>query len=79
MFLNPTPEWQRSVLEQRPMPSSDPARALANRLVKDRIYADRVAALAYELGFPVLEMDGSTTAIPSRANAAAAAATSSWC
>lgn len=59
VFLNPTPEWQRSVLEQRPMPSSDPDRALAHRLVKDRLYADRVAALARERGFPVLEMDGS--------------------
>lgn len=59
VFLDPTPEWQRSVLEQRPMPSSDPARALANRLVKDRLYADRVAALADEHGFPVLAMDGS--------------------
>lgn len=58
VFLNPTPGWQRSVLEQRPMPSSDPARALANRLVKDRLYADRVAALAREHGFPVLVMDG---------------------
>jgi acetyl-CoA acetyltransferase len=58
VFLNPTPEWQRTVLEQRPMPSSDPARALANRLVKDRLYADRVAALARERGFAVVEMDG---------------------
>lgn len=58
VFLKPTLEWQRRVLEQRPMPSSDPARALANRLVKDRLYADRVAALAREHGFPTLEMDG---------------------
>jgi len=41
------------------MPSSDPAQALANRLVKDRLYADRVAALARERGFPVVVMDGS--------------------
>jgi hypothetical protein len=41
------------------MPSSDPARALEARLVKDRLYADRVAALARERGFPVLVMDGS--------------------
>lgn len=59
VFLNPTPEWQRSVLEQRPMPSSDPARALANRLEKDRFYADRVAALAREHDFPVVMTDGS--------------------
>jgi hypothetical protein len=40
------------------MPSSDPDRALAARLVKDRLYADRVSALARECGFPVLAMDG---------------------
>jgi hypothetical protein len=59
VFLDPAPEWQRSVLSPRPMPSSDPARALEARLVKDRLYADRVAALARERGFPVLVMDGS--------------------
>jgi hypothetical protein len=59
LFLDPTPEFQREVLEPRPMPSSDPARALGARLVKDRIHADRVASLAREHGFPVLVMDGS--------------------
>jgi hypothetical protein len=59
VFLDPTPEFQRAVLEPRSMPSSDPARALDARLVKDRLYADRVAALARELGFPVVVMDGS--------------------
>jgi hypothetical protein len=58
VFLDPTPDWQRAVLLPRPMPSSDPDRALANRLVKDRLYADRVADLARERGFPVLAMDG---------------------
>jgi hypothetical protein len=58
VFLDPTPEWQRAVLVPRPMPSSDPDRALAARLVKDRLYADRVSALARECGFPVLAMDG---------------------
>src|SRR5690348_17571561 len=58
VFLDPTPEFQRAVLLPRPMPSSDPARALEARLVKDRLYADRVAALAREHGFPVLAMDG---------------------
>src|SRR5215475_5964684 len=58
VFLDPTPEWQREILSTRSMPSSDPARALANRLVKDRLYADRVTALAQALGFPVIEMDG---------------------
>ena len=59
LFLDPTPAWQREVLTPRPMPSSDPARALANRLIKDRIYADRIAERARELGFPVLVNDGS--------------------
>ncbi|HEU5214383.1 MAG TPA: hypothetical protein VFU30_02450 [Gaiellaceae bacterium] len=57
VFLEPTPEFQRWVLEQRSMPSSDPARALQARLVKDRLYADRVAALARECGFPVLAVE----------------------
>lgn len=58
VFLDPTPEFQRRVLEQRSMPSSDPARALQARLVKDRLYSDRVAALARERGFPVVLVDG---------------------
>jgi hypothetical protein len=60
VFLDPTPDWQRSVLTPRPMPSSDSERALEARLVKDRLYADRVAALARERGLPVLVMDGAT-------------------
>jgi hypothetical protein len=63
VFLDPTPEFQREVLEARPMPSSDPARALRARLVKDRLYADRVAALARERGFPVVSMDGSRSLV----------------
>jgi hypothetical protein len=58
VFLIPAPEFQRANLSERPMPSSDPAQALANRLVKDRLYADRVAELARERGFPVIEVDG---------------------
>jgi hypothetical protein len=58
VFLEPTPEFQRWVLEQRSMPSSDPARALQARLVKDRLYADRVASLAREHGLPVVVVDG---------------------
>lgn len=58
VFLDPTPEFQRSILVPRPMPTSDPDRALEARLVKDRLYADRVAALARERRFPVLVMDG---------------------
>jgi hypothetical protein len=58
VFLVPTPEFQRRVLSPRPMPSSDPERALQARLVKDRLYADRVAALARERGFRVVDVDG---------------------
>lgn len=57
VFLDPSPEFQRRVLEQRPMPSSDPARALQARLVKDRLYADRIAALARKHDFPVLVVE----------------------
>jgi hypothetical protein len=60
VFLDPTPEWQQTVLSGRSMPSSDPARALEARLVKDRLYADRVSALARKHGFPVVVMDGAT-------------------
>jgi hypothetical protein len=59
VFLIPTPEFQRTTLSVRPMPSSDPAQALANRLVKDRLYAERVAGIARERGFTVIEVDGS--------------------
>ncbi len=58
VFLIPTPEFQRANLSPRPMPSSDPAQALANRLVKDRLYADRVAELARERGSIVVDVDG---------------------
>lgn len=58
VFLIPTADFQRETLSPRPMPSSDPQRALANRLAKDRIYADRVAELARRRGFPVIEVDG---------------------
>ena len=58
VFLVPTEAFQREVLSPRPMPSSDPARALEARLVKDRLYADRVATLARERRFPVIEVDG---------------------
>jgi len=59
VFLIPTPAFQHANLVPRPMPSSDSARALANRLVKDRLYADRVADLARERGCTVVDVDGS--------------------
>jgi hypothetical protein len=59
VFLIPTRAFQRTILSPRPMPTSDPARALEARLVKDRLYADQVAALARERGSIVIEVDGS--------------------
>jgi hypothetical protein len=58
LFLIPSPDFQRANLSARPMPSSDPARALANRLVKDRLYADRIEKLARERGYTVIAIDG---------------------
>jgi hypothetical protein len=40
------------------MPSSDPERALAARIVKDRLHAVLVATVAREYGFPVIDVDG---------------------
>ena len=68
VFLLPSPEFQRATLSPRPMPSSDPARALAARLVKDGLWAERVAALAAERGFPVVRVDGSRPADEIRAD-----------
>jgi len=58
VFLIPTPEFQHANLSARPMTTSDPAQALANRLVKDPLYADRVAEVARERGFSVIAVDG---------------------
>jgi hypothetical protein len=69
LFLVPTPEFQRAKLSGRPMPSSDPAQALANRLVKDRLYADRVAELARECGYTVILVDGTRSPEEVRAQA----------
>jgi len=62
VFLVGTPEWQRSVLVKRPLPeTADPARALENRIEKDRLYGERVVALAGARGFPVISIDGTRT------------------
>jgi hypothetical protein len=58
VFLIPTPEFQCRVLAPRLMPSSDPELALQHRLVKDRLYADRIGARARACGFPVVDVDG---------------------
>jgi hypothetical protein len=59
VFLIGTPEWQRSVLEKRPLPvTADPARALENRIEKDRLFGERIGVLARSRGFPVIPVDG---------------------
>jgi hypothetical protein len=59
VFLVATAEFQRSVLESRPLPkTADPSRALAHRIEKDRLYAERVSHLAAVRGFPVIRVDG---------------------
>jgi hypothetical protein len=59
VFLVPTPAFQRSVLQRRPLPATaDPAAALANRVEKDRLHGARVASLARERGFPLIAVDG---------------------
>jgi hypothetical protein len=62
IFLIPSPAFQRSNLLRRPMPpTGDPARALANRVEKDRLYAERIRIGAAACGFPVVDVDGSLT------------------
>jgi len=59
VFLVGTPEWQHSVLMRRPLPeTADPARALANRIEKDRLFGERIVALAGARGFSVISIDG---------------------
>ena len=60
VFLVPSCEFQRSLLAKRPLPpTADPQRALENRIEKDRLYAERVAALAAAHGFTTIVVDGS--------------------
>jgi hypothetical protein len=60
VFLIPSEAFQRSNLTRRPLPATaDPARALANRIEKDRLYAERLRVAAAGCGFPVIDIDGS--------------------
>jgi hypothetical protein len=60
VFLVATARFQRSVLEQRPLPHTrDPRQALDNRIEKDRLFAERIVQLAHRRGFPVITIDGS--------------------
>jgi hypothetical protein len=59
VFLHPTAGFQRGVLAPRGMPpTSDPHRALENRIEKDRLFAERLRTLAEGCGFPVIDVDG---------------------
>ena len=59
VFLIPTPEFQRSVLALRALPpTANPRVALENRIKKDQLYAERLASLASEHGFPAIAVDG---------------------
>jgi len=64
MWLAPTPEFRRQAfLRRRPADAfwsltSDPDRALANLLQRDRIFTDAVAAEAAQTRLSVLRVDG---------------------
>jgi hypothetical protein len=63
VFLIPSAAFQRSNLQRRPLPATtDPARALANRMEKDHLYAERLRVAAAGCGFPVIDVDGSMRA-----------------
>ncbi|GIH07550.1 hypothetical protein Rhe02_56170 [Rhizocola hellebori] len=59
VFLVATAAFQRSVLQQRPLPeTADPARALVQRIEKDRLYAQQIIQLAHAHGHSVITVDG---------------------
>jgi hypothetical protein len=63
IFLLPTPPFREWALAQRGWVTiegtSDPARARANRLVRDGLLTDHVRRSAATLGLRVIEIDGS--------------------
>ena len=60
LFLVPTSQFQKAILRQRPLPpTTDPERALANRVEKDRLFGERIADHAIRRGFEVIVVDGS--------------------
>jgi 2-phosphoglycerate kinase len=67
VWLLPTPEFRRFALESRGSTwqiagrTSDPERALSNLLDRDRMFTDRLALAAANLGLPVIEVDGTMT------------------
>lgn len=65
LFLMPTEDFQRRMLARRgggaSLATSDPARAHANLLARNRLLDRAIAARATALGLPVMEVDGSFT------------------
>lgn len=63
VWLAPTPEFQRARLEERPgtewKRTSDPPRALENRIQRERAVGERIAQDARARGLHVLRVDGS--------------------
>jgi hypothetical protein len=63
VWLIPTPEFQRARLEERPRVewdrTSDPARALENRIRRESVVGERIEGDAKARGFHVLRVDGS--------------------
>ena len=56
-------QFERARLQERDMTTwnatSDPARAVANRIERERLVSDRIARSARERGYTVLTVDGS--------------------
>ena len=68
VWLIPTPELRARVFAGRAAEgrafwerTSDPGRALANLLERDRLFSDRVRAECEGLGLPAIEVDGSAS------------------
>lgn len=64
VWLAPTAEFRRAAFEERgftwtiPGKTSDPARALANLLARDRLFTEWMVGEARALGLTVVEVDG---------------------
>ncbi|WP_439680971.1 hypothetical protein [Embleya sp. MST-111070] len=68
VVMVPTPEFRRHQLRELPRAASlahrvsDPGRAQANRLTRDRLVAEESVRTAHRLGIRVIEVDGSRDA-----------------
>jgi hypothetical protein len=64
VWLVPTPEFGQARLTERSplagfLESSDPDRAAENRIAREHVFTEAIAAGARELGLPVVHVDGS--------------------